>query len=274
MSAAARRVRGFRQTLLEWADVSEAMYDRIGRGYGSSRRGDPRIAAQIEKALGDARSVLNVGAGSGSYEPIDREVTAVEPSEEMIAQRPSGAAPVIQASAEQLPFPDSSFDATTAIVTDHHWADRNAGLAELRRVARRRVLLLNADPSLAQRFWLTRDYLPGFADLIPGQYRYPGFWAEELRLLLGELEVHPVPVPHDCGDGFYQAYWRRPHAYLEQRVRDGISVFHRLPRAEVTSAMDRLRRDLDDGTWEVRHGDLVSKPELDIGLRLVVVEIV
>ncbi len=253
--------------------MSEPIYDRIGSGYSSSRRGDPKIAAQIEKALGDADSILNVGAGSGSYEPAGREVTAVEPSREMIAQRPSDAAPVVQASAERLPFPDDSFDATMAIVSDHHWADREAGLGEMLRVARRRVLLLNADPSLAPRFWLTRDYLPGFAGLIPGQYRYPGFWTAELQLLLGELELHPVPVPHDCRDGFYQAYWRRPYAYLEQRVRDSISVFHRLPEAEISSAVDRLRRDLEDGSWEERYVGLSGKPELDVGLRLVVAEL-
>lgn len=253
--------------------MSEAMYDEIGRGYSTSRRGDPKIAAQIEKALGDADSILNVGAGGGSYEPAGREVTAVEPSGEMIDQRPGDAAPVVQASAERLPFPDDSFDAAMAIFSDHHWADRQAGLAEMLRVARRRVLLLNVDPSLTPRFWLSRDYLPGFAGLIPGQYRYPGFWTAELRLRLGELEVHPVPVPHDCRDGFYQAYWRRPHAYLERRVRDGISIFHRLPAAEVSGAVERLRRDLDDGSWEKRNADLSGKPKLDIGLRLVVAEL-
>jgi len=264
---------GHGRFILEWADVDETMYDRIGHGYSGSRRGDPRIAAQIERALGDARSILNVGAGSGSYEPSGLEVTAVEPSREMIAQRPADAAPVVQASAERLPFPDDSFDAAMAIVSDHHWADREAGLGEMVRVARRRVLLLNVDPSLAPRFWLSRDYLPGFAGLIPGQYRYPGFWAEELRLLLGELEARPAPVPHDCRDGFYQAYWRRPHAYLEQRVRDSISVFHRLPPAEVATAMARLRRDLEDGGWDERYGVLRDKAELDVGLRLVVAEL-
>jgi len=250
--------------------MGEAIYDRIGRGYREQRRADPQIAARIEAALGDSRSVLNVGAGAGSYEPADRAVTAVEPSAEMIAQRAGGAAPAVQASAEALPFEDGSFDAAMAIASDHHWRDRAAGLREMLRVARRRVLVLNADPGLAESFWLTRDYLPGFVDLIPERYRRPGYWERELRELIGPLEVRLVPVPHDCRDGFYQAYWRRPRAYLERPVREGISVFHRLPRAEVASAMERLRRDLDDGRWEERCGHLRHESELDLGLRLVV----
>ena len=250
--------------------MSKAIYDRIGRGYGDRRRADPRIAAQIEEALGDARSVLNVGAGTGSYEPGDRAVTAVEPSTEMIAQRPAGAAPAIQASAEELPFEDGSFDAAMAIISDHHWSDRAAGMREMLRVARRRVLVLNADPGRADSFWLTRDYLPGFIDLVPEPYRRPGFWERELRDLLGEVEVHPVPVPHDCRDGFFQAYWRHPRDYLDRSVRDGISVFHRLPAVEVSTAMERLRRDLDEGRWEERVGRLRELTELDVGLRLVV----
>jgi SAM-dependent methyltransferase len=250
--------------------VTKVAYDRIGRGYSEHRRADPSIAAQIEAALGDARSVLNVGAGTGSYEPADREVIAVEPSAEMIAQRPAGAAPVVRASAEELPFADDSFDAAMAILSDHHWNDRAGGLAEMLRIARHRVLVLNADPGLAECFWLTRDYLPGFIGLIPERYRHPGYWERELRRLLGAVEVRPVPVPHDCRDGFYQAYWRHPRAYLDQGVRAGTSVFHRLPPAEVSDAMERLRSDLDDDTWQRRHGYLCEMPELDVGLRLAI----
>jgi SAM-dependent methyltransferase len=252
--------------------MSETAYDQIGRGYSEHRRTDPRIATRIEEALGDAQSVVNVGAGAGSYEPAGREVTAVEPSAEMIAQRPADAAPAVQACAEELPFEDGSFDAAMAIISDHHWSDRAAGLCEMLRVARHRVLILNADPGLARRFWLTRDYLPGFTSLIPERYRRPGYWEQELRGLLGRVEMRPVPVPHACHDGFYQAYWRRPRAYLDQRIRDSISVFHRLPGAEVSGAMERLRSDLDDGTWEERYGDLCGRSELDVGLRLVVAE--
>lgn len=251
--------------------MSEVPYDQIGRGYRVFRRTDPQIAALVVEALGDARTVLNVGAGAGSYEPVDREVVAAEPSDLMIAQRPPGAAPVVRAAAEELPFEDNSFDAAMAILTDHHWDDRAAGLHEMLRVARR-IVLLNADPGLAQRFWLTRDYLPGFIDLIPERYRRAGWWGEELRRLIGETQARPVPVPHDCVDGFYQAYWRRPHAYLDQSVRNGISVFHRLPQSDVSRGMERLCRDLDEGAWEERYRDLCDAPELDVGLRLVTSE--
>ena len=249
----------------------KATYDRIGRLYSEFRRPDPRIAARIADALGDARTVLNVGAGTGSYEPADREVTAVEPSEVMIAQRPPDAAPAVQATAESLPFEDGSFDAAMALITDHHWKDRAAGLREMRRVARRRVVLLNADPSLAETFWMSRDYLPGFLDLIPRPYRSAGYWQRELEELLGgPVEVRPVPVPHDCLDGFYQSHWRRPQAYLDPRVRNSTSVFHALPEEEVTTALERLRRDLDSGAWQEANRDLLDKTELDIGLRLAI----
>lgn len=242
----------------------------MGQGYAAARGADPRIAAAIHAALGDARRVLNVGAGTGSYEPTDRDVIAVEPSSVMIGQRPRGSAPVIQASAESLPLGDESVDVAMTIVSDHHWSDRPAGLKEMLRVARDRVLVVNADPALAERFWLTRDYLPSFADLIPERYRKPGCWSRELRELLGDIEVEPIPVPHDCRDGFYQAYWRRPHAYLEKRVRDSISVFQRLPGDEVSSAVEQLRWDLDHGVWESRYKSLLDMPDLDVGLRLAV----
>ena len=247
-------------------------YDKLGCGYSVVRRTDPRIAAQIDEALGGAHSVLNVGAGTGSYEPSDRDVTAVEPSAVMIAQRPADAAPAIQASAEELPFDDDSFDVVMAILTDHHWSDRATGLREMRRVARGRVLLLNADPAYADRFWMTRDYLPGVVGLIPSQYQETGYWGRELGRFLGEIEALCVPVPHDCHDGFYQSFWRRPRAYLDRRVREGTSVFRLLPRTEVDRALRQLRSDLDSGEWEARYEYLRDQPELDVGLRLVVAE--
>src|SRR5919204_3084939 len=170
------------------------LYDRIGGSYQATRKPDPRLAALILEALGDARSVLNVGAGAGSYEPADREVVAVEPSAAMIAQRPAGAAPALPASAEELPFPDRSFDAALAVLSDHHWRDWLRGLRELRRVARRRVVLFNADPAAAERFWLTTEYLPGFLRLISDRYRQPGVWVNELARELGEVRVVPVPI--------------------------------------------------------------------------------
>jgi SAM-dependent methyltransferase len=250
--------------------MTGASYDRLGRGYAARRGTDRRIAAAVEGALGDARSVVNVGAGTGSYEPAGREVVAVEPSAVMIAQRPEGSAPAIQASAEELPLADDGADAGMAIFTDHHWSDRAAGMRELARVARRRVVVLNVDPALTDSMWLIRDYLPSFMDLVPAPYREPGHWERELGELLGPVEITPVPVPHDCRDGFFQAYWRRPEAYLDAAVRNSISVFHVLPADEVEAAIERLRSDLSDGTWEARNAELLDATELDVGLRLVV----
>jgi SAM-dependent methyltransferase len=252
------------------AGRAAASYDRLGRGYAARRATDPRIAAVVDRALGDARSVVNVGAGTGSYEPAGREVIAVEPSAVMIAQRPAGSAPVIQASAEALPLDDDSVDAAMAIFSDHHWSDRAAGMREMVRVARKRVLVLNMDPAWAERYWLTRDYLHCFMDLVPKRYREPGYWSDELGELLGGVEFERVPIPDDCRDGFYQAYWRRPGAYLEEAVRGGVSVFHLLPADQVGAAVEQLGRDLDDGSWKARHGDLLEMSELDVGLRLAV----
>lgn len=250
-----------------------ATYDRIGRTYTITRRADPRIAAAVRRALGDARSIVNVGAGAGAYEPDDREVVAVEPSATMLAQRPPGSAPAVQAEAEALPFEDGAFDAAMAILSDHHWRDRRQGLRELRRVASDRVVLFNADPARADQFWLTREYLPGYLGLISESYRRPGVWAERLAEELGPVRLEPVPIPHDCEDGFYHAFWRRPHAYLDVRVRAGISIFALLDSQQVDRAVAALRADLESGAWQRRHGDLVEREELDLGYRLVVAEL-
>jgi len=249
------------------------LYDGIGVGYTATRQPDPRLAAALHQALGDARTVLNVGAGAGAYEPRDREVRAVEPSAVMIAQRPPRAARVLQASAEALPLADDSVDAAMAVLTDHHWRDRLAGLRELRRVARRRVVLFNLDPSLADRFWLTGEYLPGHRRLIAARYRTPGIWTAELARELGAIHLEPFPIPHDCRDGFYAAFWRRPAAYLDQRVRDGISIFRLLPDDEVGAGMSRLGADLDTGRWKARHADLLQRDALDLGYRIVIAEL-
>ena len=237
------------------------LYDRIGEGYTTTRRADPRIAARIEAALGDARTVVNVGAGAGSYEPRDREVTAVEPSETMIAQRPPDAAPVVRATAEALPFADASFDAAMAVLSNHHWSDQPAGLRELRRVAHRAVLF-TFDSAYAGAGWIT-EYLPGFL-------RLKGLTLDEIVDCLGGARVERVPVPADCADGFLSAYWRRPEAYLDPRVRAGISVFAQVERDEVERCVTRLRADLASGAWHARHAHLLTLDELDLGYRVLV----
>ena len=252
----------------------DVIYDTIGLGYVATRREDPRIAAAIVSALGDARSVVNVGAGAGSYEPGDREVIPVEPSEVMIAQRPPERVRALRGRAEELPLPDNACDAAMAVLSDHHWEDRPAGLRELRRVARRRVVLFNADPAEAGRLWMTREYLPGFEALIAGRYRSAGEWHRELaELLPGRLHEDRVPIPHDCRDGFYGAWWRRPAAYLDERVRAGISFFSQLPPADIDAAVDRLRADLASGAWERRHADLLGLEELDLGYKVITIEL-
>ena len=241
------------------------LYDRIGDGYAAVRREDPAIAAAIHAALGDARTVVNVGAGTGNYEPRDRAVVAVEPSPAMLAQRPVGAAPAVQASAEALPFADGAFDAAMAILSDHHWPDRAAGLRELRRVARRRAILFQCDLDVqVEAFWLVRDYLTTF--------RPAAMTMDEIAAHLGARRVDPVPIPHDCRDGFLAAYWRRPQAYLDPRVRAGISVFRLLPPADVETAVERLRADLESGEWARRNAAVLDREAMDLGYRLLIAE--
>ena len=237
-----------------------ALYDRIGDGYARLRRPDPRIAARLRAALGPARRVLNVGAGTGNYEPSGLDLVAVEPSREMIRQRPPGAAPCVQARAGALPFADGTFEAALAILTVHHWPDPAAGLAELRRVTRGRIVILTFDP--AARPWLT-GYLPGLAALDEAQMPALRTYADAL----GPLSVTPLPVPHDCTDGFLYAYWRRPEAYLDPAVRSGSSSFRALPGLE--AGLDRLRADLDSGEWDRRHAGLRGLETYDAGYRLI-----
>ena len=239
------------------------LYDRIGAGYDTYRRPDPRIAAAIMRALGDLEPIVNVGAGAGSYEPDDRPVVAVEPSMTMIRQRGATAMPVVQASATDLPFRDAGFAAGLAVLTMHHWPDRMRGLAELARVSRARVVILTYDAEAA-RFWLVDDYFPVIGEV--DRQILPGI--DELRPLLGRFDAHALPIPHDCSDGFLGAYWRRPHAYLDAGVRSAISSFAKL--TDIDAGLARLRSDLDDGTWQRRYGHLLSLSELDIGYRLVI----
>jgi DNA-binding transcriptional MerR regulator len=261
------RAMGIRTTPEEQLKVFGAqLYDVIGSAYPATRRTEPRIAAQIWAALGEARTVLNVGAGTGSYEPADREVTAVEPSAVMRAQRPAGAAPCVAAAAEHLPFEDQSFDAAMAFSTVHHWTDPVAGLREMRRVARRVVVFTydTSDTNWRERFWLIRDYLPEFADVMAD---WPSM-ADLADAIGGRAE--PVLVPWDCADGFFEAYWRRPEAYLDEHVRRAVSVWTRVGPAAERRAVDALREDLASGRWAERNRDLVALDAAELGLRLLV----
>ncbi|PKT73725.1 MerR family transcriptional regulator [Streptomyces populi] len=261
------RAMGIRTTPEEQLTMFGAqLYDTIGSAYPATRQTEPRIAARVWDALGDARTVLNVGAGTGSYEPPDRDVTAVEPSAVMRAQRPAGAAPCVAAEAESLPFEDGTFDAAMAFSTVHHWRDPIAGLREMRRVARRVVVVTYdaSDANWRDRFWLARDYLPEFADLLVG---WPSL-ADLTRAIGGRAE--PVLIPWDCADGFFEAYWRRPEAYLEESVRRAVSVWTRVgPEAE-RRAVDSLRDDLSSGRWAERNRDIVALDTAELGLRLLV----
>ena len=243
---------------------SEQLYDTIGGTYAATRRTEPRIAAQLWAALGDARTVLNVGAGTGSYEPPDRDVTAVEPSAVMRGQRPAGAARCVAATAERLPFGDRSFDAAMAFATVHHWHDPVAGVREMRRVARRVVVFTceTTEESWRGRFWLTRDYLPEVAAAPVGL-------ATGLAQAIG-ARLEPVLVPWDCSDGFFEAYWRRPEAYLEETVRRGISVWTKVGPDAEERALRSLRADLSSGRWAERNRDLLDLDAAELGLRLLI----
>jgi SAM-dependent methyltransferase len=218
----------------------------------------------IHRALGAAEVVLNVGAGTGSYEPSDRRVIAVEPSFVMIAQRPSVAAPVVQAVAEKLPLRDSVFDVAMAVLAVHHFTDIALGLSETRRVAKRVVLLtFDRDSDL---FWLTREYLPEVAQW--DRKRLPSL--QDCAEQLGGADEWIVPIPNDCIDGFYGAFWGRPEAYLDPIVHGGMSTFGLIDPATVKARLDRLADDLKSGAWDARHGELRKLDALDIGYRLLI----
>src|SRR5215831_1412803 len=238
------------------------LYDEIGVGYQQRRRPDPRLAVAITRALDPAETVVNVGAGAASYEPTDRPVVAVEPAMTMIRQRRAGSAPVVQASANDLPFRDDGFGGSLAILTVHHWPDRARGLDELARVARQRVVIVTWDPA-ASGFWLVDDYFPTLVKYDRGLFPT----LDEFRSCLGPIEVQPLPIPRNCTDGFLGAYWARPHAYLDPGVRGAISSFSRI--SEVEARVTHLRRDLEDGAWHRRHGHLLELSELDLGYRLI-----
>jgi SAM-dependent methyltransferase len=242
--------------------MTAALYERLGQTYHQARRADPRIADQLAVAIGDPRTVVNVGAGTGSYEPTGCHVIAVEPAAAMRAQRPMTAAPCIAASAEALPFGDKSVDVAMGVYTDFHWADRARGIAEMSRVARHSVVLLTVDSETADSYWLIRDYFPEGRDLFAP--------VSDLLAMLPGATAQPVMIPADCHDGFVQAFWKRPHALLDREVRSSMALFGRLPSRDVDHRMQRLRSDLEDGTWEERNQALVGAASADLAHRLVV----
>ncbi len=246
---------------------SHQLYQSIGNSYSAARQPDPRIQRLINAALGDAQTIVNVGAGTGNYEPADRRLVAVEPSLAMLNQRRAGAAPAIRAVAEALPFGDQTFEAALVILTLHHWTDLASGLSELRRVASRQVILL-FEPKISRQFWLF-EYFPECLSL-PSDMRAPGI--EDLRTHFHIQTVVPVPVPADCTDGFAGAYWRRPESYLDPSVRAGISSLAQLSLEGAERGVERLRQDLESGEWDARYGELRELTELDLGYRLLITQ--
>jgi SAM-dependent methyltransferase len=240
-------------------------YDAIGRSYSRTRRPDPRIEARIWAALGRARSVVNIGAGAGSYEPRDRYVVAVEPSATMVGQRAPDAAPAVRGVAEHLPFPDGAFDAALAVLTVHHWTDRDAGLREMRRVSRRQVVFF-FEPAFGPEYWLIRDYLPHLYQLVDSERRAPD--SADFAAVFDVRSVEPVPVPADCVDGFGACFWNRPEAYLDPDVQAGMSSFAQLDDETRSRVSAALRADLESGEWDARHGHLRALSEYDAGYRI------
>lgn len=239
-----------------------ALYDEIGRSYRAHRVPDIRIAKQISHALGDAKTIVNIGAGTGSYEPTQRDLIAVEPSSLMISQRPIGSAPAIQASAEHLPFADKRFDASMAILTIHHWTNWRKGLEEMIRVSNK-VVIFTWDPNF-EGFWLTKDYFPEILRI--DQSIFPS--VDKIAEMFPQCTVETTFIPHNCTDGFGSAYWRRPEAYLNEGVRNAMSTFTKLRGIEPT--LLKLEKDLASGLWHKKYGSILSLPEMDLGYRLIV----
>jgi SAM-dependent methyltransferase len=243
------------------------IYDQIGRDYASRRRPDPRWIARIHRRLEGHHTLVNVGAGAGSYEPAFMSVVGVEPSHIMIRQRPPSAAPVTCGVAEQLPFRDGAFDVALAVLTVHHWNNPAAGLAEMRRVSRKQVVVTWDPDVFARQFWFVRDYLPEAVERESQQATLATVTAH-----LGSATTESLPVPANCTDGFFGAYWRRPDAYLDPIVRGAISGLVLLDSDLVSTAVERLRFDLANGRWLARYSELTELDQIDLGYRLVVAE--
>jgi SAM-dependent methyltransferase len=246
--------------------AGDVQYSRIAPGYARYRQPDPRIEAAIAAALGDASTVLNVGAGAGSYEPQDRDVTAVEPSASMRAERPANRVPAIDATSDALPFEDATFDASMATFTVHQWPDLAAGLREMRRVTRGAVVILTQDPSLLTRYWLN-EYSPEV--LATEARRFPPL-DRIAHGLGGRVDIGDVPIPLDCTDGFQEAYYGRPEVLLEAGARLANSAWSFVSPQDEARFVRDLTADLASGAWDARHGHLRTQPTFDGSLRLLV----
>jgi SAM-dependent methyltransferase len=248
--------------------VTRARYDTIGESYSGTRREDPRLRERIHAALGDARTVVNVGAGAGSYEPRDRHVIAIEPSDVMAAQRPRELAPAIRASAGSLPLRDDSVDAAMALVTIHHWEDElERGVRELRRVARGPVVIATYDPAVSGQMWLAAEYVPEVAELDDRIFPSPSRVAAWLG---GDVRTEPLLIPRDCTDWMFGSFWAHPERVLDPVARANTSGFARTDPAVVERVVAQLSRDLESGAWDERHGELRDLDAFDAGLRLIV----
>jgi SAM-dependent methyltransferase len=246
--------------------AGDADYGQIGVRYSDYRQPDPRIAAVIHAALGDAKTVVNVGAGAGSYEPADRLVTAVEPSATMRAQRPAELPPAIDATVERLPFDDGTFDAAMTTFSVHQWTDLAAGLTELRRVTTGPVVILTCDPLRVRDFWLN-DYAPEV--LATEARRYPTL-DNIAGALGGTTTVTDVPIPLDCTDGFNEAYYGRPEMLLDPAARQSCSAWSFVASEMAAGYVDELSAALSDGSWDAAQGELRSRPSYIGSLVLIV----
>ncbi len=242
------------------------IYNAIGKRYALGRRTDPNIAAQIHGKLSGAESVLNVGAGTGSYEPKHFKISAVEPSEAMINQRCKTTAPVIQSRAENLPFEDGSFSHCMTVLSMHHWEDRERAFSEIKRVTRKRFVAVTWDPD-SKPFWLTRDYFPEIFEI--DRAIFPCL--SEFHKSFEQVTVSTLKIPADCIDGFLGAYWCRPEAYLDELVRANMSTFSKI--SKLAEGLAQLRSDLEDGAWGSKNRDVLSSHFLDAGYRIVIAEL-
>lgn len=255
-------------TTRAWKDGSagDVDYGSSGTRYAEFRRPEPAIAAQILQALGDAQRVINIGAGAGSYEPTDREVVAVEPSATMRAQRPAHLSPAIDAIAEELPFADGEFDAAMATFTVHQWSDLARGIAEMKRVTRGPIVIMAADPARLHDFWVAK-YIPEALDRELS--RFPRI--DRLVELLGDnTRVETVPVPLLCADGFTEGYYGRPERFLEPAVTGAMSSWTLIDQSIVERFRERLRRDLEEGSWDREFGHLRTQPTYEGSMRLII----